>query len=217
MASFNFKIEKLFGRRNKIYKIIGLVLIVLGITGATYPFWGGSIIHEPNVLEELGQSEIQAQITATESPDSASSPQADPSNIVKNQPVIQNRLVLASAGVNMPLFLSDNDKVLTKGGWMYSSNSTPDKGGNTVIFGHRWLYKPPVKNTFYNLDKVKVGDQFSINWNGTTYNYQVSDIKIVNPTDVYVLNPTDSAQVTLITCTPLFSTKQRLVVVGKLI
>lgn len=200
-----FKIAKLFGGTNRIYKILGLVLIVLGIAGATFPFWGANFISDDSALEQLGQSEIAAQAAGTDS---------GPDTVL---PQIKNRLIIAGAGINMPLFLSDNDKVLSKGGWMYSGNSTPDKGGNTVIFGHRWLYKPPIQNTFYNLDKVAIGDKFSISWKGTTYNYQVSDIKIVNPTDVYVLNPTDTHQITLITCTPLFSTKQRLVVIGKLI
>ena len=200
-----FKIRKLYAGKNRVYKIIGLVLIVVGVLGATYPFWGANLVSDDSALEKLGQSEENVQpITASSGPDTVLSQ-------------IKNRLIISGAGINMPIFLSDNDKVLSKGGWMYSGNSTPDKGGNTVIFGHRWLYKPPIQNTFYNLDKVAIGDQFSINWNGTTYNYRVSEIKIVNPNDVYVLNPTDTPQVTLITCTPLFSTKQRLVVIGKLI
>ncbi|OGN04927.1 MAG: hypothetical protein A2831_02635 [Candidatus Yanofskybacteria bacterium RIFCSPHIGHO2_01_FULL_44_17] len=204
-----FKIEKLYSDTNRVYKILGLILIVLGIAGATYPFWGGNIIHEPNILEQLGQSEINAQsITPRLLPAEGTSPKP----VV---PIYNNRLIIVSAGVDMPLFLSASDKALLKGGWMYSDNSTPDNGGNTVIFGHRWLYKPPVKNTFYNLDKTKVGDKFSINWNGTIYNYWVSEVKIVTPSEVSVLNPTDSPQVTLITCTPLFSTKYRLVVIGK--
>ena len=205
MVNFSFKIEKLFSRRNRVYKIIGLVLIVLGVLGATFPFWGANFLSDDSILEKFGQSETEIQASATSS---------SPDTVLAQ---IKNRLFVAGADINMPLFLSNNDKVLSKGGWMYSGNSTPDKGGNTVIFGHRWLYKPPIQNTFYNLDKVAIGDRFSISWNGTIYNYQVSEVKIVNPTDVYVLNPTDTPQITLITCTPLFSTKQRLVVIGKLI
>lgn len=201
-----FKIEKLYAGKNRTYKILGLILIVLGLAGATYPFWGTSFVSDHNALEELGQREEAAAQTITESP--------GPDVAL---PQIKNRLTFSAAGVDMPIFLSDNNKTLAKGGWMYSGNSTPDKGGNTVIFGHRWLYKPPLKNTFYNLDNAQIGDQFTITWNNQTYNYQISEVKIVNPTDVYVLNPTDSPQVTLITCTPLFSTKQRLVIIGKLI
>ena len=212
--SSEFKIEKLYAHLNRTYKMIGLILIIVGIAGVTYPFWGISTSPRPNPLEELGRSEVAAQIlTASSSNDSP----AAPDNATKTAPATQNRLIIESAGVDMPLFSSANDKVLLKGGWMYSGNSTPDKGGNTVVFGHRWLYKPPIKNTFFNLDKVTVGDRFTIIWSGKTYNYEVSRAKIVAPTEVSVLNPTKSPQVTLITCTPLFSTKQRLVIVGQLI
>ncbi len=197
-----FKIERLYARVNRTYKIIGLVLIIIGIAGATYPFWGASISQGANPLVQLGRSEMEASALAASSS--------------RDLVGAQNRLIIESAGIDMPLFLSNSEKALSKGGWMYSGNSTPDAGGNTVIFGHRWLYKPPMKNTFFNLDKVAVGDKFTISWNGKTYNYEISEVKIVKPTEISVLNPTASPRVTLITCTPLFSTKQRLVVVAEL-
>lgn len=209
-----WKIEKLYTNTNKKFKIFGLILVLIGISGLTYPYWGGVLRVEKNPLEELGASELAAQEIAPSllpvdgvlTP----APNAKPA-------AAYNRLIIEKAGVDMPLFVSDNEKILLKGGWVFAGASRPDKGSNTVIFGHRWLYKPPVKNTFYNLDKVAVGDKFTIQWNNQTHTYEVSEVKIVNPTDVWVMNPTNTPQVTLITCTPLFSTKQRLIVVGKLI
>lgn len=202
--------------------MIGLVFIIIGIAGATYPFWGPtSITPEPNILEDLGRNEIEAQILIASSNSDVLTNGTSTTTAISSPklvtPTFKNRLTIANANVDMPLFLSSSDKALLKGGWMYSGNSTPAAGGNTVIFGHRWLYKPPIKNTFFNLNKVVIGDRLTINWNGKIYNYEISEIKIVNPTDISVLNPTASPQVTLITCTPLFSTKQRLVVIGKLI
>ena len=214
MADFSFKTGGLYSKVNRFYKILGLVLIVAGIAGTTYPFWGGIFYRNVNPLEELGTSELEAQAIPPNLLPTESIPAPTPNN-VPAAPI--NRLIINSAGVDMPLFVSNNEKALLKGGWMYSNNSRPDLEGNTVIFGHRWLYKPPVKNTFYNLDDVKLGDRFTITWNGKNYTYETSDIKIVNPEDVWVMNPSDTRQITLITCTPLFSTAQRLVVVGKLV
>ncbi|MBI4160690.1 MAG: class D sortase [Candidatus Yanofskybacteria bacterium] len=216
MTKISFKIEKLYSKVNKFYKKIGLVLICIGIAGITFPFWGATFwprSDELSALEQLGALEDQA-IPPTLLPLEGATPTP---GVLANRPTYNNKLIMESAGIEMPIFASNNDKVLLKGGWMFSGNSRPDLGGNTVIFGHRWLYRPPVKNTFFNLDKVKVGDRFTIDWNGKTFTYETSEIKIVNPTDVWIMNPTDTPQVTLITCTPLFSTKQRLVVVGRLI
>lgn len=220
--NFSFKIEKLYSSTNRKLKLIGLGLVLIGIIGLTFPFWKGVFVSS-SPLEELGNLELAARapLEVTPALDAPEGPvgglpltgQAVPTQ----KPLPANRLVIESAGVSMPLFVSSNEKVLLKGGWMFAGNSRPDKGGNTVIFGHRWLYKPPSKNTFYNLDKVAVGDKFMINWNGKIYTYETSEIKIVNPEDVWVMNPTNTPRVTLITCTPLFSTKQRLVVIGKLI
>ena len=86
-----------------------------------------------------------------------------------------------------------------------------------VIFGHRYLRLPPHPQTFYSLDKLAVGDTFDVVWKGTTYRYRVVETKVVAPEEVSVLGPTDKPSVTLITCTPIFTTKNRLVVRGELI
>ena len=117
----------------------------------------------------------------------------------------------------MAIVEGTSEKVLFKGAWRSPYNSTPDKGGNTVLFGHRYLYLPPRKDTLFSLDKVKVGDGFEINWEGKAYKYKVIEVKIVNPDDISVLNPTAVPSVTIITCTPVFTTKFRLVVRGELI
>lgn len=211
---FNFKLDNLYSNTNRTYKILGLVLVIIGTIGLTYPNWGEVFGEERNPLETLGVSELAAQeIAPSLLPiDGAQNPAPNDKAVAA-----YNRLVIEKAGVDMPLFVSDNEKILLKGGWVFAGASRPDKGSNTVIFGHRWLYKPPVKNTFYNLDKVAAGDRFSIQWQNKTYNYEVSEVKVVNPSDVWIMNHTGTPQVTLVTCTPLFSTKQRLVVVGKLI
>jgi sortase A len=64
---------------------------------------------------------------------------------------------------------------------------------------------------------VEIGDSFQIIWQGKEYDYKVVSTSVVLPTDVYVLNPTDVPTITLITCTPLFSTAKRLIVKGELV
>jgi sortase A len=128
----------------------------------------------------------------------------------------QNLLIIPKIGVKIPIVEGKDESVLNKGAWRMPETSTPDKGSNTVITGHRWLFRPPSEKTFYLLDKLVIGDTFKIFWEGVEYNYQVASSIIVLPTDLYVLEPTSNSVVTLITCHPLFSTKKRLVVQGEL-
>lgn len=127
-----------------------------------------------------------------------------------------NRLVIPKIGVDVSIVEGKNENAaLLAGAWHLPDTSSPDKGGNMVISGHRFRFRPPNNTTFYLLDKIMKDDLFIIYWQGKEYDYKVSETKIVNPNQVEILNNTAQAQVTLFTCTPLFTTRQRLVVIGQ--
>ena len=129
-----------------------------------------------------------------------------------------NRLVIPSIGVDMPILEGPTEKTLDRGGiWHIPHTSDPAHGGNTVFSGHRWQYLPPSSTTLYLLDKVKDGEPVLVYWQGQEYDYTISGREIVTPDRVDILNNTDQPRLTIFTCTPLFSTKQRLVLYGKLI
>ena len=129
-----------------------------------------------------------------------------------------NILVIPKIGVKTEIVGGNNaEYAWSKGAWLEPATSTPDKGGNTVFSAHRFRYLPPHEKTFYLLDKLEAGDTFSVYWEGKEYRYIVRDTKVVLPTDVYIIEPTDESIVTLYTCTPIFSTDKRLVVTGELV
>jgi len=104
---------------------------------------------------------------------------------------------------------------LNKGIWRWPNGSTPDKGGNTVLIGHRFTYTNP-RGAFYFLNKVKMGDEIGVFWNNREYLYRVASISVVSPTDTAIEDNTSDTRLTLFTCTPLWLPKDRLVVVAKL-
>ena len=132
--------------------------------------------------------------------------------------VSPNRLIIGKIGVNAPIVESKNsDYGLSKGSWLVPDTSTPDKGGNTVITGHRFKYLPPNNLTFYLLDKLEKDDIISVIWQEKNYYYQVMKTKIVAADDLSILKPTASSTLTLYTCDPIYSTKNRLVVIAELL
>ena len=132
--------------------------------------------------------------------------------------VSPNRLIITKIGVNSPIVESQNeDYGLSLGSWRVPESSTPDKGGNTVITGHRFKYLPPNNTTFYLLDKLDTGDILSVIWENKDYYYRVKETKIVKRDEVSILNPTEESILTLFTCHPIYSEKNRLVVIGELI
>lgn len=128
-----------------------------------------------------------------------------------------NRLVIPKIGVDIPVVDGADERVLSRGAWRLPQTSATPKNGNMVISAHRFRYRPPSSKTFYLLDKLAVNDTFILYWNGAEYDYRVSDVGVVSPSTVGILAPTSTPQVTLFTCAPLFSTAQRLVVVGELL
>ena len=106
---------------------------------------------------------------------------------------------------------------LLNGFWRYPNYKKPSEDGTMVVFGHRRAELPPSKQTFYNLDKVKNGDQIEVGYEGKKYYYRVIDIKVIEPNDWDSLKNEDFKSIKLITCTPLGSDKNRIVVVGKMI
>ena len=121
-----------------------------------------------------------------------------------------NRLVIPKIGVNVEIVEGKDERALNRGIWHLPDTSTPDKGGNTVLTGHRFQYLAG-QRTLYLLDQMRVNDVIIVYWRGKEYDYRVVRRKIVNPDAVNILYDTPNPQLTIFTCTPVFSTKQRLV------
>ncbi len=97
----------------------------------------------------------------------------------------------------------------------------PGIKGNFFVTGHSSYYawdKGRFKDVFALLHEVEMEDMIEIFWEGEKYTYQVKEIKVVAPTETSVLNqPKDKSILTLMTCTPVGTNKNRLVLVGKLV
>lgn len=127
----------------------------------------------------------------------------------------ENMLYVPSIGISVQIVEGQTEDALNRGAWRRPLTSTPDKGGNTVITGHRFKYLPPSNLTFYHLDKIELGDEVVVYWDKVRYDYTVTNIFEVDPSQVEVEANTAQSQLTLYTCTPLWTAKRRLVVVAE--
>ncbi len=126
-----------------------------------------------------------------------------------------NRLIVASMGIEGAVYEGATEATLEKGIWHRPGTSAPYKGGNTTLAAHRFKFTSG-NDTFYNLDKVKVGDPIELIWGNIRYRYTVTESKTVTDRAVEIEGATDKAILTLYTCTPLWTSKDRLVVVAEL-
>ena len=95
-------------------------------------------------------------------------------------------------------------------------NSAPfGSSGSTVVVGHRTGFGQP----FFDLDRLRVGAAISVTLKDTAVlNYVVREQKIVSPdADLSEFDISDAtSQLILVTCTPKYSTKDRLLIIAEL-
>lgn len=97
----------------------------------------------------------------------------------------------------------------------YGNTANPGENGNVVILGHSsgqpWA-PGNYKFIFTLLEKVQTGDSIIADYNGTRYMYKVTNRVVVKPTDTSLIQPTGKPTITLITCTPVGTSTNRLIV-----
>ena len=71
--------------------------------------------------------------------------------------------------------------------------------GNAVLMGH--VVSRTLGNVFQHLDELQPGDQVSLFSDSQEFVYVVTDVRVVSPTDMTVVQPTKIGSATLITCT----------------
>ena len=217
---------------------LGIGLLIAGfiilIYSVNQTFFSTSVINdEQNLLQnkfqvsELNLSEIRNQNIMTEqSLDNLEQTDEFQESIISiatktltNQaakaeflPDVVGRLTILSANINHYVVFGATNNKLEYGPGYILGTSLPGSGGNFAIAGHRTTYGAP----FGNLDRVQVGETIIFQTNTNQYKYQVIEVKIVSPEDNYVLENYGDDRITLTTCHPKFSAKQRLVVVGQL-
>jgi sortase A len=107
-------------------------------------------------------------------------------------------LRIPKLSIDVPVFDGTSDFALNRGAGRIEGTAHADSPtGNVGIAGHRDGFFRPLKD-------VAVGDRMALETLHDTKHYQVTSIRIVDPVDVSVLEPTSDAVVTLVTCYPFY-------------
>lgn len=121
----------------------------------------------------------------------------------------KNHLIIPALQLDEPILDSTDPGIVHQGIWRRPNTSTPEKGSNTVLVGHRFTYDGAA--VFYNLDKLATGNDVFVVYDQKIYRFRIEKFAIVPPTAVDVEEPTTDTVLTLYTCTPLLTAKDRLV------
>ncbi len=117
--------------------------------------------------------------------------------------------------LTLPLMEGTTEKILLQAIGHVKGTPMPGQNGNSAFAGHR---SHTFSRFFNRLGELGILDEVYIKTSSLQQKYEVYDVMIVNPTDVHVLEPDlDVPTITLITCHPENSNKQRLIVKAKLV
>lgn len=185
--------------------LIALVLVVSGVALYLYPSY-----HHATQGTEI--DELALAMQALESSEGRV-PSLNPKQRAKLEGAL--RLDIPSIDLSSPVLettTAENlDIALTK----VMETMRPGEG-NLAIAGHR--SRVPGR-LFNRLPDVEPGDEIILTdpTSGTTYTYVVEKEWVVKPEDVSVLDATDGATLTLITCTPIETAEDRHIVRATLV
>lgn len=144
-----------------------------------------------------------------------------------NQPVSpEPRLIIPKLNIDVPvafdIHFNDVMEAMNYGVAHYSipgANALPGQIGNFVITGHSAgdIYSSnPYKFIFSGLERLEDGDLIYVNYNSVRYTYQMVRRETVEPSNVAALiYETDKPMLTLITCTPLGTSRYRLLITAE--
>lgn len=127
---------------------------------------------------------------------------------------IMGYITIEKIGVELPVYHTTDDSVLSVGVGHLQGTSIPVGGAGThsVLSAHRGL---PSATLFTHLDHLEIGDTFSITILDRTMTYQVDQIKTVDPSDASDIRFFENEDYcTLLTCTPYGINSHRLLVRG---
>ena len=136
------------------------------------------------------------------------------------------RLIIPKLNIDVPInfnvALADVMEAMNHGVAHYriaGASAYPGEIGNFIITGHSAgdVYSSnPYKYIFSGLERLDEGDLIYVNYNSVRYTYKVTGRQVIEPTNVAALVvQTDKPLITLVTCTPLGTSRYRLLVTGE--
>jgi sortase A len=179
---------------------VSVLLAVIGLGMLAYPF-------TTNLYQGRLQTKLAIQLKTNEAK------QAYETGAVPEGDAL-TRIVIPSIAVSTVVVEGTGASALRAGAGHYPNTPLPGEEGNVAIAGHRTTYGKP----FANLDHLKPGDLIVFETPIGKNVYKVSRDPFVVPNNAWdVISQTPGHTLTLTTCHPKGSAKQRLVVKAEMI
>jgi sortase A len=133
--------------------------------------------------------------------------------VYADEPVIDvGSIAIPKLDVDMTMYEGIRLSTLDYGPGHWPGTAMPGQVGNVVVGGHR----TSSHRVFRNVDQLVAGDEIIFRDDAGEHTYHVNRVEIVDPTAIWIVDPTETATATLFACHPPGSTTQRIVVFADL-
>lgn len=122
------------------------------------------------------------------------------------------RIQIPAINVDSSIYQGQDWEQLKKGVGQHVGSAAPGRLGNLVLAAHNDIYG----EIFRHLDQLERGDEIIISSERQQYVYVVRETVIVDPTEVWVMEPTEHASATLISCYPFLVNNKRIIIFADL-
>lgn len=190
--------------KEKIRRIIGLVLIIVGLSIIV------SIVYK-KIETKNKQKELQNILEQVINDEPRELSKEEEEKLISGYKPIA-LMEIPSINLSQGLVEGISDDVLQYYLGHFEGSAMPGEKGNFAVAGHR---VSDYSEAFVNLYKTEIGDKILVKANKKEYVYEITENFIVAPDKVDVLDNTDDATITLVTCT--VGAKERVIVKGKLV
>lgn len=214
--ALTMQLDKIFSARNRRYigvSLFSFAIFLLVFNFQTISVQLGYFLNPPQPTAPVASETPPASTNPASLADAAES--APPGNIISIPKIkVENVPIIFEQSISEQAI----QKALENGVVHYAGTALPGERSNIVIVGHSsndWWEPGNYKFIFALLEKLTVGDQIQVNYNQKKYVFEVASSKVVEPTEISVLQPTSEPQLTLITCTPPGTSWKRLIVTAK--
>ena len=179
---------------------------LLVVAGAAMLVWCGVLLADASLAQRAARHSLETASHPEASvlsrvPKETTEGSRKAANVAKAAKVVRGSAI---AGLSIPrvelstVVLHGSDaRTLRRGPGHLENTALPGESGNVVIAGHRDSFFRPLQH-------IRVGDDIFMDTPQRRFHYRVTSLRVVNPHDLSVLEPTDDATLTLITCYPFW-------------
>lgn len=182
-----------------ILRVIEHSCFVAGLIALSV-FAFGYITPRVHAIEAIDTLQITAQNFAVENPDTSAWSQERIDAFQQAQSTSEQAIGVVripAVDIEAPVFAGTSDLILDRGvGWIPATRPL-GANGNVGLAAHR-------DGFFRNLKNISLGDTITTQTVTGVKTYRVTGTATIDPDDVYVLEPTASSTLTLITCYPFY-------------